>query len=117
MQKKSFIDAFKFAFNGLALVFKERNFKRHLVSSALVIMTATYVNVTAMEWCILSLCMGLVLGFETLNTAIEKTVDRIGTEQHELSGQIKDISAAAVLLVSIVSAVVGVLIFWPYFFN
>jgi len=59
----------------------------------------------------------MVLGFETMNTAVEKTVDRISLEQHPLSGQIKDLSAAAVLLVSAVAAIIGLMIFWPYFFN
>ncbi len=35
---------------------------------------------------------------ELLNSAIEAIVDRVGTEQHELSGRAKDIASAAVFL-------------------
>jgi len=37
----------------------------------------------------------LVLMCEMLNSAIEAVVDRIGTEQHPLSGQAKDLGSAA----------------------
>ena len=40
----------------------------------------------------------LVLIVEILNTAIEVAIDRIGVEQHELSGLAKDLGSAAVLL-------------------
>jgi diacylglycerol kinase (ATP) len=39
----------------------------------------------------------LVLIVELLNSAIEAVVDRIGLEQHELSGRAKDLGSAAVL--------------------
>lgn len=40
----------------------------------------------------------LVLIVEILNSAIEAMVDRIGLEQHELSGRAKDLGSAAVML-------------------
>ena len=39
----------------------------------------------------------LVMIVELLNSAIEAVVDRIGLEQHELSGRAKDLGSAAVL--------------------
>ena len=43
---------------------------------------------------------------EILNSAIEAVVDRIGTEQHELSGRAKDMGSAAVALSLLLVAVV-----------
>lgn len=40
----------------------------------------------------------LVLIVELLNSSIEATVDRIGKQQHKLSGRAKDMGSAAVLL-------------------
>ncbi len=40
----------------------------------------------------------LVLTVELLNSALESTVDRIGTEHHQLSGQAKDMGSAAVFM-------------------
>ena len=47
----------------------------------------------------------LILLTELMNAAIEMTVDRIGTEHHELSRKAKDMAAAAVL-VSLVTAAI-----------
>lgn len=35
---------------------------------------------------------------EMLNSALEATIDRIGSELHELSGRAKDIGSAAIML-------------------
>lgn len=40
----------------------------------------------------------LVLIIELLNSAIEATLDRIGTERHDLTGAAKDMGSAAVFL-------------------
>jgi diacylglycerol kinase (ATP) len=47
----------------------------------------------------------LILLTELLNSAIEAVVDRIGLEQHELSGRAKDIGSAAVMLSLIWAAI------------
>ncbi len=39
----------------------------------------------------------LVIIVELLNSAIEAAVDRVGPEQHELSGRAKDLGSAAVM--------------------
>ncbi len=39
-----------------------------------------------------------VMVVELLNSAVEAAIDRIGQEQHELSGRAKDIGSAAVML-------------------
>ena len=40
----------------------------------------------------------LVLIVELLNSAVEAVVDRIGKDQHDLSGRAKDMGSAAVFL-------------------
>ncbi|MCX2956444.1 MAG: diacylglycerol kinase, partial [Candidatus Regiella insecticola] len=40
----------------------------------------------------------LVIIVEIINSAIETAIDRIGSEQHPLSGQAKDIASAAVFI-------------------
>lgn len=51
----------------------------------------------------------LLLMVELLNSAIEAVVDRIGTEQHPLSGRAKDMGSAAVTV-----AVVNVISVWLF---
>jgi len=50
----------------------------------------------------------LVLIVEILNTAIEKTVDRISSEHHHLSKAIKDLGSAAVTLALALACVVWI---------
>lgn len=52
----------------------------------------------------------LVLVVEILNSGIEAVVDRIGEEQHELSGRAKDLGSAAVMMSMILAALAWVLI-------
>jgi diacylglycerol kinase len=54
-----------------------------------------------------------VLCAEALNTAIERTVDLIGPEQHPVARDAKDLAAAGVLIASLCSLIVGVILFGP----
>lgn len=57
-----------------------------------------FVNVTTTEKALLFSSLTFVLIVELINSAIENIIDRIGPEQHELSGRAKDMGAAAVML-------------------
>jgi diacylglycerol kinase (ATP) len=63
-------------------------------------------DVTALERCALIVSLLLVLLVETLNTAIETTIDRIDLEIHPLSGLAKDLGSAAVLISLVIAAVI-----------
>ncbi len=73
------------------------------------------VNLNRYEWLILIITIGLVLAAELLNTVIEVVVDLAVQEKLLPEAKIaKDVSAAAVLLMSLVSIVVGVILFFPH---
>jgi diacylglycerol kinase len=109
---KRFINSFKFAAKGFrAALSGQVNLRIHLFAALSVIVAGFAFRVSAIEWCVLLLCMGLVIGLELINTAIEKLVDMVSPEWKEQAGQIKDIAASAVLWSSIVSALIGLIIF------
>jgi diacylglycerol kinase (ATP) len=114
MPKHSIAKSFVFAFKGMASALKERNFILHLVSATLVISAGFYFDVTGPEWCVLLICIGVVVMAELFNTAIEKLTDLVSPDFNPKAGEIKDIAAAAVLVFSIVSAIAGLIIFIPY---
>lgn len=87
----------------------------HLLATAVVLTAAFWFKVTAIEWCVLLLAIGLVWTAEALNTAIEVAIDLVSPDYHELAGKSKDVAAGAVLIASIISASVGLVIFWPHF--
>jgi diacylglycerol kinase len=109
---KRLIKSFQFAIQGFrnALV-GQVNLRIHLIASFVVIVTGFTFRVSAIEWCILLICIGIVIGLELINTAIERLVDMVSPEWKEQAGQIKDIAAAAVMIVSLVSLAIGVVIF------
>lgn len=76
----------------------EEAFRTELVAAAILLPLAFWVNVTVPErlWLVFSVLFVLVV--ELLNTAIERVVDRISMDHHDLSGQAKDMGSAAVLL-------------------
>lgn len=61
---------------------------------------------TGVERALLAGVLVNVLVVELLNTAIEVTVDRIGSERHALSGRAKDIGSAAVFTALVLAGVV-----------
>jgi diacylglycerol kinase (ATP) len=54
----------------------------------------------------------LVLAMELMNSAIERVVDYISLDQHELAKQAKDAGSAAVAVVAIATGVAWVVVLW-----
>jgi len=55
------------------------------------------------------------MGIEAVNTAIEKISDYVQPELDPKIGLIKDISAGAVMIVSVIASVIGLIIYIPKF--
>jgi len=109
-----FLNSFKYAFKGIILNFKEEaNFRFHLFVALQVIAAAFYLHLDTVEFAIVCICIGLVLSAEAINTAIENLTDLVSPEKHELAEKTKDSAAAAVLIISIAAAIVGLIIFVP----
>jgi len=59
----------------------------------------------------------LIVITELLNSAVEAVVDRIGTEQHELSGRAKDMGSAAAFFSMLTAGIVWALIAYERFWG
>ncbi|MDR3651858.1 MAG: diacylglycerol kinase family protein [Paludibacter sp.] len=119
---KKRIQSFIYAGRGIKTVFgSETNMKIHLVVVFLVVVAGFVLRINVPEWIMCLLCIGLVIGAEMINTAIENVVDLASPEQHPLAGKAKDIAAGAVLICAIISVIIGLLIFlpkvWPLLMN
>jgi undecaprenol kinase len=115
MKKNSIISSFKNAFMGIRQIARiERNFKIELLMGVIAILLCAILNVSKMEWVLVLLCSMAVLSMECMNTALEKVVDLVSPEWHELARKGKDFAAGAVLLTAIFSAIIGMIIFLPY---
>jgi len=86
------------------------------VIALLVLIFAIIFNLSALEWAVILICIAMVLAAELFNTAIENLSDFVCEDNNYKIAKIKDISAAAVLLLSIFSAIIGLIIFIPKIF-
>ena len=106
--------SFKFAFQGIKLLFKEeQNSWVHLLFTILAITLAIWLKISFLEWSLIVFCVGFVFVAEIFNTAIENICDFISPQRHAMIKRIKDLSAAAVLFSAITSLIIGSLIFLP----
>lgn len=74
-----------------------------------------YFSITKTEWMFQILSIGLVMGIEGLNTAVEKIADFVHPDHHQKIGFIKDVAAGAVLFAALVAILIGIFIYSPYF--
>jgi diacylglycerol kinase len=111
---KLFLKSFIFAINGIKLSLMQRNFKIHVACAIIAIISGFVLHINLTEWCIVFICIGIVISLEMINTAIEQLVNLIEPNHNPKAGAIKDIAAGAVLVFSIISAMIGVMIFGKY---
>lgn len=122
MAKKQFglgrlIKSFRAAATGLGQTLRtEQNMRLHFLAMILVVIAGWWLQISSMEWLIICLCIGGVMSVELLNTALEYladvTRDTLGLD-YEATKYPRDMAAAGVLIMSIVSVIVGIGIFLP----
>ncbi|MFB5662102.1 diacylglycerol kinase family protein [Alteribacillus sp. HJP-4] len=106
--------SFVYAFRGLVhAAAEEQNVRLHLCAAFLVMCTGFFLNIPKYHWLILLLTVGAVLALEIMNTAIERTVDLVTDQYHPLAKAAKDLAAAAVFVFTIISVIIGLIIFLP----
>ena len=114
---KAFLNSFLVAIRGVKFsIVDQRNLKVQTFIAFVTIAAGFYFDITLIEWCIVLLTIGLVIGLEIINTAIENLVDLVTTEWKPLAGRIKDMAAGAVLTASVIALAVGVMVFRKYCF-
>ncbi|MCI6844019.1 MAG: diacylglycerol kinase family protein [Coriobacteriaceae bacterium] len=108
----SFRKSFLFAIQGFRTAVRtERNIKVMIAGGIGAIAMGIAVGLDPLSWAIVLVCCGAVISAELLNTAIETVVDLVSPEFHPLAGRAKDIAAAAVWVLAVLVAVVGVIVF------
>ena len=105
-----------FAFKGaIKLITTEHSVMVQSCLAVVMIIAGFYIEISHEEWLIQTLAIGLVLGIEGLNTAVEKVADFIHPEYHERIGFIKDIAAGAVFFAAMTAIAIGCIIYIPKF--
>ncbi|MDO5689952.1 MAG: rRNA maturation RNase YbeY [Tissierellia bacterium] len=106
------ISGLNHAIDGLIFAVKnEYNMRVHFVTAVLVIVLATWFNLSRMEMAMLCLTITLVILAEFINTAIEYTVDLVSQEYNFSAKIAKDVAAGGVLVAALCSLIVGYFLF------
>ena len=109
---RKWILKFQLAGRGILLGMQGQNsFAVHLPVALAVVILAAVLHCELWQWCVLGLCIGLVLSAELANSAIEELAKGLCTEQNPRVGRALDIASGAVLMASICAACVGAAIF------
>lgn len=113
--KKIHVLSFKYAYEGIVAALKEEpKLIFHFLAGIIVICLSLFLKISKSDWIIIIFLIGFVISIELTNTAIEAVVDHIIQSTHPGAKLAKDISAGAVLVAALSSAIIGLMIFFPY---
>ena len=114
LDAKRLVRSFKAAFDGICSTYKkEQNIKIHTVIAILVIIAGFIFKINYIEWLVCLVLIGFMLMAEFFNTAIEYVVDLASPDIHPLAKAAKDTASAGVLMMALIAAVTGLVIFIP----
>lgn len=111
---KKFVNSFTYPIKGLKYAYRnEQNLAVDVGISLLVLIAGVIFKLEKSEWLVVIFTIGVVISLELVNTAIEAVVDLVTEEYHPLAKVAKDTSAAAVFVIAVIAAIVGIVIFLP----
>jgi len=113
---RNFFKSFYYAMTGIIFGFKERNMKIHGLVAVVVVGVGWCLNLSLVEWSTILILIGLVFTAELINTSIEElanVVKKNNNDDYEVTKTTRNLAAGAVLVMAMISAVVGLLIFLP----
>ena len=96
---KRIFRAMKYSIDGLKIATTNQlSFRLELILGSLLIPIAIWLGQNGLEMALMISVLILVLIVELINSAIEATVDRIGSDTNALSKHAKDLGSSAVLV-------------------
>lgn len=91
----------------------ENSFRIHIAFVVMVTVLIGLLDFTRTEIAILVMLMSTILILELVNTMMERFVGLLEPRIHSYVGEIKDLMAAAVLIVSVGAVFIAFLLIWP----
>ena len=108
---------FSTAFNGISIFLKRNATEKSIGCSSFTMLFAFYLQVSPQNGYLSCFVLRAVIGLEMINSALEHLCNHVHKDYHPSIKIIKDVAAGAVLFASIVSTVVGLIIFIPKIFS
>jgi undecaprenol kinase len=111
MKRTKFFSKFKYAGRGLIYLWQnEKSWRWQAVAAILVQGLAWYFHLPKALWAIITLTCVIILSAEAFNTVLEKLLDIIEPRLSDQVGVLKNLLAAAVLLIVMGAIAVAVLV-------
>lgn len=106
--------SFRHAFRGLRMVVsRERNAKIHVAAAVVAVIAAIVLQVSPSELALIIAVIAMVFFAEVVNTAIERTLDTMSRDNHQVVKVVKDMTAGGVLVTAMAAVIVAICIFGP----
>ncbi|MDP3997879.1 MAG: diacylglycerol kinase [Candidatus Andersenbacteria bacterium] len=114
-KSRSFSASVTHAVRGVIIgLWSEANVRRQSIVLLVVLGLVWWLRVGVTETVIVLLAAGAVLSLEMMNSAMEALADAVHPDYGELVQKAKDMMAGAVLIVSLVALVIGIVVFVPH---
>ena len=111
----NFFSSLQHALHGVNTIWRrEPNFRIEVFCGLLVLVASYSLGIARFEWIVVLFLIFAVLLCEIANSVMEAVIDLLSPRYHTLAKQIKDMMAAATLLMSVASVIIGVWVFVPY---
>lgn len=104
-------DKFAAAFRGVVVGIRgESSFYVHGFFTVVVPVLAGILGLSRWEWCLLLLCITIVLSAEMFNSSIERLAQALHSQPHPKIADALDVASGAVLLAAVGAAIVGLIV-------
>lgn len=110
-KKQTISESFFNAFRGIKHELRERNFIILIFCAGIAIALSLALDLARDEKIIILILIGFVLAAEIMNSACERILNLLVTEQHPEVARIKDMLAGSVLIYSGLAFIIGCWIF------
>ena len=104
------VSATRNSLSGLRVLWGEEAFRIEALLCLVLLPLALWLGDDAVDKVLMVGALAIVIIVETLNTAVEKTIDRISAEIHPLSGHAKDLGSCAVLFALVLAVFVWAMV-------
>jgi diacylglycerol kinase len=111
---RTWLGKFADAFRGLFLsVTTESSFAAHIPAALVAVALAAWLGISAVEWCLVAVAIGLVIMAEVFNTSIEALARAVGRYPDDGIRDALDHASGGVFVAVITAVVIGCIILGP----
>lgn len=115
---RPFLHSSRHAIRGIRYaIHREKNIRIQLAIACVVLLFSFLFQISYVEWVIVLLSIMFIIVIEMINSVIEASIDVVKPRLSSQIKIIKDMMAGAVLVASMITGIVGAIIFIPYMFE